>query len=87
MVVLGGGAVSDARDTWSHRFVPGAMPREICIFFVEQLATAPHLAHPEGCAALRIELVAVPCVSRSCESFPDAFDFHLLPYSETGHRL
>ena len=30
---------------------------------------APHLAHPEGCAALRIVLVAEPRVSRSCELF------------------
>ena len=28
----------------------------------EQPAPAPHLAHPEGCAALRIVLVTVPCV-------------------------
>ena len=37
------------------------------------------LAHPEGCAALRIVLVTVPRVSRSCERFPDGFDLHLLP--------
>ena len=35
----------------------------------EQPAPAPHLAHPEGRAALRIMLVTVPCVSRSCERF------------------
>ena len=35
----------------------------------EQPAPAPHLAHPEGCAALRIVLVTVPRVSRSCEHF------------------
>ena len=29
----------------------------------EQPAPAPHLAHPEGCAALRIVLVTVPRVS------------------------
>jgi len=28
----------------------------------EQPAPSPHLAHPEGCAALRIVLDAVPCV-------------------------
>ena len=44
----------------------------------EQPAPAPHLAHPEGCAALRIVLVTVPRVSRSCEHFPDGFDLHLL---------
>ena len=45
----------------------------------EQPAPAPHLAHPEGCAALRIVLCTVPCVCRSCEHFPDGFDLHLLP--------
>ena len=47
-------------------------------FIAEQPAPAPHLAHPEGCAALRIVLVTVPRVSRSCEHFPDGFDLHLL---------
>ena len=47
-------------------------------FTAEQPAPAPHLAHPEGCAALRIVLVTVPRVSRSCEHFPDGFDLHLL---------
>ena len=47
-------------------------------FIAEQPAPAPHLAHPEGCAALRIVLVTVPRVSRSCELFPDGFDLHLL---------
>ena len=47
-------------------------------FIAEQPAPAPHLAHPEGCAALRIVLVTVPCASRSCEHFPDGFDLHLL---------
>jgi len=37
----------------------------------EQPAAAPHLAHPEGCAALRIVLVTVPRVSHSCEQFLD----------------
>ena len=44
----------------------------------EQPVPAPDLAHPEGCAALRIVLVTVPRVSRSCEHFPDGFDLHLL---------
>ena len=51
----------------------------------EQPAPAPHLAHPEGCAALRIELVMVPRVSRSCEHFPDGFDLHLLQDLKKGH--
>jgi hypothetical protein len=33
-------------------------------FIAEQPAPAPRLAHPEGCAALRIVLLTVPCVSR-----------------------
>ena len=45
--------------------------------FSERPAPAPHLAHPEGCAALRIVLVTVPRVSRACEHFPDGFDHHL----------
>ena len=44
----------------------------------EQPAPAPHLAHPEGCAALLIVLVTVPRVSRSCENFPDGFNRQLL---------
>jgi len=52
---------------------------EIGIVIAEQPAPAPHLAHPEGCAALRIVLVTVPRVSRSCEHCPDGFDLHLLP--------
>ena len=39
----------------------------------EQPAPEPHLAHPERCAALRIVLVTVPRVSRSCEHFPDGY--------------
>ena len=46
-------------------------------FIAEQPAPAPHLAHPEGCAALRTVLVTVPRVSRSCGNFPDEFDLHL----------
>ena len=37
----------------------------------ERPAPAPHLAHLEGCAALLMEPVTVPRVSRSCERFPD----------------
>ena len=50
-------------------------------FLAGQPAPATHLAHPEGCAALRIVLVTVPRVSRSFEIFPDGFDPHLLQYS------
>jgi hypothetical protein len=56
----------------------GAATREILIFFIAELQTpAPHLAHPEGCTALRIVLVTVPLVSRSCEHLPDGFGLHL----------
>ena len=41
-----------------------------------QPVPAPHLAHPEGYAALRIVLVNVPCVSCACEHFPDGFDLN-----------
>ena len=44
----------------------------------EEPAPARHLAHAEGYAALRIVLVTVPRVCRSCEHFPDGFDLHLL---------
>jgi len=40
----------------------------------EQPSPAPHLAHPHGRAALCIVVLTVPCVSRSCEHFPDGFD-------------
>jgi len=52
-------------------------------FIAEQPAPAPHLAHPEGCAALRIVQVTVPRVSRSCEHFSDGFDFRLLQGNPT----
>ena len=47
-------------------------------FMAEKPALVLHLAHPERCAALRIVLVAVPRVSRSCEIFPDGFDLHFI---------
>ena len=53
----------------------------------EQPAPAPHLAHPERCAALRIFLVTVPRVSRSCEHFPGGFDLHLLRRRGKGGYL
>jgi hypothetical protein len=39
-------------------------------FISEQPAPAPHLAHLEGCAALRIVLVTVPRASLSREHLP-----------------
>ena len=39
-------------------------PPPLRYFIAEQPAPAPHLTHPEGCAALCIVLVAVPRVSR-----------------------
>ena len=61
--------------------------RDWC-FIAEQPAPALHLVHPGGCAALRIVLVTVPRVSRSCEPFPDGFDLQLLqPLHPTPHTL
>ena len=51
---------------------------EIVFLIAEKPAPAPHLAHLEGYAALRIVLVTLPRVDRSCEHFPDGFDLHLL---------
>ena len=50
----------------------------------EQTAPAPHLAHPEGCAAVRIVPVTVPRASRSCKHFQDGFDVHLLQRVRTA---
>jgi len=50
---------------------PRTGPRRDWYFIAKQPALAPHLA-------LRIALVTVPRVSRSCERFPDGFDLHLL---------
>ena len=47
-------------------------------FSAEHPAPTSYHAHLHGCAALRIVLVTVPHVSRSCEHFPDGFDLHLL---------
>ena len=44
----------------------------------EQAAPVPHLANPEGCAALRIVLVTVTRARHCCEHFPDGFDLHFL---------
>jgi hypothetical protein len=50
------------------------------------MASAPQFAHPEGCAALRIVLGAVPRVSRSREHFADGFDLHFLQHLPTQRR-
>ena len=73
------GTEVDVRPAFA--LVPRLLSREnqrdwYCI--AEKPAPAPHLAHPEGCAALRIVVVSVPRVSRSCVHFPDGFDLHLL---------
>jgi len=63
-----GGHVTKHRSYPLHRssppsYLPITAPREVihgwlastdCCFIAEQSAPAPHLAHPEGCAALRI---------------------------------
>jgi len=76
---------SQVVPTWlgsPHRAPPPALLSAWRLVFyyctVEQPAPTPHLARPGGCAALRIVQVTVPCVSRSCEHFPDGFDLHLL---------
>ena len=51
-------------------------------FMVKKTAPAP----PGGYASLRNVLVSVPCVSRSCEQFPDEFDLHLLQVMEKQLR-
>ena len=56
-------------------------------FMAEQPAPAPHFAHPEGYAALRIVLVTVPRVSRTCEHFPDRFDLRLLQVAGTNPAM
>ena len=60
-----------------NKIAPELPPGRIGIFVAEQPAQAPHLARLEGRAALRSVLVTVPHTSRSCEHFPDGFDFHL----------
>ena len=63
--------------SWTPPPPPHAPSRD-WYFIAEQPAPAPHLAHQEGCAALRSVLVTVPRVSRSCEHFSGGFDLHLL---------
>jgi len=81
--ILDSGEGSHARPFESCPMpILGAIPRlpeeGDWYFIAEQPAPAPHLAHPEGCAALRIVLGTVPRVSHSYEHFPDGFDLHLL---------
>ena len=64
-------------DVWAGRLFHGNGHSRDRYFIAEQPAPAPHLAHPEGYAALRIVLVTVPRVSRNCEHCPDGFDLHL----------
>ena len=47
-------------------------------FIAEEPAPAPQLAHPGGCASLRVVLVHVPRASRSCERLSAGFDLHFL---------
>ena len=59
----------------SHTALPPLPPvAKDWYFIAEQPAPAQHLAHPEGCAALRIVLVTVSRVSCSCENFSDVFN-------------
>ena len=60
---------------------PGAQRDWYCN--AEEPAPAPHLAHPERCAALSIVLVTVPRLSRSCQHFSDGFHLRLL---QQGYR-
>ena len=67
-------------DVWGHtRFIPCPGCQRDRYFIAGQPAPAPHLAHQKGCATLRIVLVTVPRVSRSCEHSPEGFDLNLLP--------
>ena len=60
---------SEERQDRSKGF---ARPATRDFFFIaEQLARAPHLAHPEGFAAPRIVQVTEPHVSYSGEHFPN----------------
>ena len=56
-------------------------------FIAEQSAPAPHLAHPEGCAALRIVLVAWPRVSRSSEHLNELHVTSGIPTPSRVHMI
>ena len=60
------------------KFVPNPLTPRYLYVIAEQPTPTPHLAHPEGGAALRIALVPVPRVSRSRTHFSDGFDLHVL---------
>ena len=66
-------AAADLRGAFSYE--PGTLvahhtPDERDWYLIaEQPAPAPHLAHPEGCAALCTELVTVPRVNRFTTRF------------------
>ena len=76
---------SHRKETALRRALKKVCPRDL-YFIAEQPAPVPHLAHPEGCAALRIVPVTVPRVSRTCEHFPDGFDLPLLQVCPKGYR-
>ena len=67
--------------------VPASLHQRDWYFIAEQPAPAPHLARPEGRAALTHVLIAVPRVSRSCELFPDGSDLLLLLLCTTLRKL
>jgi len=71
-----------ANKASTSRPVQGSRDR---YFIAEKPAPAPHLAYPEGRSALRIVLVTVPRVNRSCEHFPDGLDLHLLLQGLTAY--
>ena len=58
----------------------GNFPQRL-VLYCRTTSASTHLAHPGGCAALRIVLVTVPRVSRSYGHFPDEFNLHLLQLS------
>ena len=62
----------------NFKFLSLHVDREIGNLLPKKTAPAPHLAHLEGCASLRIMLVTVPCLCCSCEHFPDRFDLNLI---------
>jgi len=89
---LVGLAVPDTLNRPTTRRAPPPVPQahgRDWYFIAEQPVPALHLAHLEGCAALRIVLVTVPRVCRSCDHFPDGFDLHLVPMhsKQRGFRL
>ena len=80
-----GGLVFKAHRLVFHSTPGSKVIKRYWCFKAQQTAPAPHLAHPGGCAALRIVLVTVPCVSRWCEHFPNGFDLHPLRAERGRH--